>query len=213
MVYEWIRKLPEFPTVYIQALSGGTGPLGIIKGCKELINLKLIEKVPRFILTQSNKCSPMADAWQEAKNKNFPEGWEKKYPIYKSPKTEIPTLATGNPSAYPRLAKTIKKHGGEIISFDEQFNVDVARLVAFEASIRMGPAAAVAVGGFFNALKQNLIKNKDVIVLCIGEGIRRSPKFMEKLDYFTSEVNNVNECSLIDREEIKKELWNNIKRI
>ena len=30
--YEWRRRLPEFPTVYLQALSGGTTPLGVTGG-------------------------------------------------------------------------------------------------------------------------------------------------------------------------------------
>ena len=32
--FEWLRQMKDFPTAYIQALSGGTGPIGVIKGCK-----------------------------------------------------------------------------------------------------------------------------------------------------------------------------------
>ena len=92
MAYDWFRVLERFPNVYIQALSGGTGPIGIMKGCKELADNKLISEPPRLLLVQSNRCSPMADAWLEAKSKGFRTRWEHCYPIYASPDTEIQSV-------------------------------------------------------------------------------------------------------------------------
>lgn len=213
MVYEWLRLVPVFPSVYIQALSGGTGPIGIVKGCKELFDARLIQKMPRLILVQTDKCSPMADAWSEAKTKNFPIDWEKRYPVYQDPSTIIPTLATGNPVAYPVLSQMVYKSGGEIISFPEDKTIDVARLVAFEASVRIGPAAAIAVGGFLAALKAGAIADGDVVMLAIGEGIRRSPDFMEKLIYTTTNIGSAAECYLCDRKVYKKQLWRCIGKL
>ena len=62
MLFEWLRLMEDFPTVYVQALSGGTGPLAIAKGCHKLETLGLSKKTPRMLLIQSNKCYPMADA-------------------------------------------------------------------------------------------------------------------------------------------------------
>jgi len=47
MAFEWLLRMDRFPTVYIQAISGGTGPLGVIKGCEELKNAGLIDFYPR----------------------------------------------------------------------------------------------------------------------------------------------------------------------
>jgi len=207
MLFEWLRMMAEFPTVYIQALSGGTGPLAIDKGCKELEPLNLIKRMPRFILVQSNKCSPMADAWGEAKLKGFPEGWEKTYPIYHNPETMIPTLATGYPTTYPVLSPLVRASGGEIISCDEQATVLMARLVAFKRSVRIGPAAAIVVGGFIKALRKGHIREEDVVLLNIGEGIRRAPEFMERMIYTSKKVKSVEECFLSDKEEYERRLW------
>jgi threonine synthase len=210
MVYEWLRLIPDFPTVYIQALSGGTGPLGIVKGYTELSDAGLINKIPRLILVQTDKCSPMADAWSEAKAKNFPKNWGKRYPVYQDPTTIIPTLATGNPVAYPVLSQMVYKSEGEIITFPEDKTINVARLVAFEASVRIGPAAAIAVGGFLAALKDTNIREGDIVMLAIGEGIRRSPDFMEKLIYTTTNIGSVAECHLCDRNVFRKTLWERV---
>lgn len=207
MVYEWLRLMPEFPTVYVQALSGGTGPLGIDKALNELQGLNLFENGPRYLLVQTDKCSPMADAWAEAKAEGFPEGWENKYPIYQNPVTSIPTLATGYPVTYPVLSKLVRKSEGEIIAFPEKYAVDVARLVAYEVAVRIGPAAAVPVGGFILSLARGLIRNGDVVMLNVGEGIRRAPAFMKKLIYTTSNVSEIDDCEVLDRATLREKLW------
>jgi len=207
MVYAWLRLLKEFPTVYIQALSGGTGPLGIVKGCQELEGLNLFKSIPRFIMVQSEKCRPMADAWHTAKTNHFPEGWEKSYPIYHDPETLIPTLATGYPKTYPVLAPLVRESGGEIISYDEAKTANVARLIAYESSVRIGPAAAIAVGGYFKSLEEGHIKDGDIVLLNIGEGIRRSPGFLERLIYTTTNVSSIDECVTFDRKKLRSQDW------
>ncbi|MBN1271960.1 MAG: pyridoxal-phosphate dependent enzyme [Candidatus Aminicenantes bacterium] len=212
MLFEWLRLLEDFPTVYMQALSGGTGPLAIVKGCRELEILGVFKKTPRMLLVQSNKCSPMADAWKEAKSKNFPEGWEKTYPIYHNPETIIPTLATGYPKTYPVLSPLVRESEGEIMDFDEEAVVLLARLVAFERSVRMGPAAAIVLGGFFTSLRNGYLRDGDIILLNIGEGIRRSPGFMEKMIFESKKVTSVKECELFDRKDYKKKLWREVEK-
>lgn len=210
MVYEWLRLMLDFPTVYIQALSGGTGPIGIAKACRELKGMGFFEKMPRFILTQTDKCSPMADAWAEAKKNGFPGGWEKSYPIYHNPETIIPTLATGYPKTYPEISKLVRESGGEINAFPEIDTVSITRLVAYESAVRIGPAAAIAVGGFFKSLTDGLLRKGDVVMINIGEGIRRAPGFMAKLIYETTTVNGLDDCQLMDRVRYREKLWEDV---
>ena len=207
MVYEWLRLLPEFPTVFMQAISGGTGPLGISKAVKELEDFNVFEKAPRYILPQPARCAPMAEAWQKAKANNFPEGWEHDYPVYENPKTKIETLSTGNPKVYPTLAPLVKESGGDIISSEEEKTVDVSRIVAYESTVRMGPAASITAVGFFDALREGLLKDGDVVMLNIGEGTARSPQFMEQLSYSSQNISNLDEITDKKREDYSKQLW------
>ncbi len=210
MAYEWVRQMDEVPTVYIQALSGGTGPLGVHVGSEDLVREGFMSKAPRFILAQSNQCPPMADAWAEAEKTDFPKGWEQEYPVYDNPDTEITTLATGNPTAYPAIASLVKDTDGAIIDVPEDKAVDYARLVAFESAVRIGPAAAIAVGGFFKALHTGRLRNGDVLVINLGEGLRRAPDFMAKMLHSLSNVRSLDECSRFNREKYRNSLWENI---
>lgn len=178
MAYEWLRKMDEMPTVYVQALSGGTGPLGVAVGCRDMVEMQCLDRYPRFILAQSDACAPMAEAWTTAAQSNFAGNWYESYPIYENPETKIATLATGNPYAYPRLAQIVHETDGAIIACQESLALDIAFYIAFMASVRIGPAAAMAVAGFLQSLAAREIRNGDVVLVNIGEGIRRSPEFM-----------------------------------
>jgi threonine synthase len=206
MAFEWQTVLKKPPTVYIQALSGGTGPLGVLKGCRELKQGGLLDIMPRLILVQTSGCSPMADAWQEAESKSFPDGWEQRFPVYENIPTRITTLATGNPEAYPVLAPAVRESGGAILSYPEPAISHIATVVAIESAVRIGPAAAVGVGGFLTALSKRKIRDKDTVVINIGEGVRREPDFMMEFGFFKREVQEISDCKVKPRPEIKKEI-------
>jgi len=149
----------------------------------------------------------MTAAWNNAKEKDFPEGWEHNFPIYDSPVTKIPTLANGNPQTFPIIGSLCKKTGGEIITFNEDLSTEVARLVAYESLIKIGPASTIAVGGFFEGLKKGLFKEGEKIMLNIGEGVRRSPELLEEMIYTTKSVSSVEECESVDRSNFREGLW------
>lgn len=165
--------LPQMPTVYIQAVSGGTGPIGVYKGLNELYQEGLISKFPRFMLVQGDGCAPMAKGWACAEEQNFSEGWERLYHAQEAPKSLIPTLATGDPIAYPYLAKKVKKTGGKFIQIEEaktHLFCDYFNQTAMYNNI--GPAAGVAVQGCCDLLHTDHIKDGDVIMINIGESLK-----------------------------------------
>lgn len=210
MVFEWLRQMEKFPDVYIQAISGGTGPIAVDKGIREIQHIYPDLKNPRFIMVQTDGCDPMIQAWEKAEANGFPEGFEKDYPIIKNPQTEVPTLATGNPATYPILAKLVKKSNGTFLRMREEKLVPVGKLVAYEQKVIPGPASAVCIAGFFNALQKNLIKDGETVLLNIGEGPNRAPLFLEKMIYTTRNVNNVDECSPHSIDDFREQLWKDL---
>lgn len=210
MAFDWKLWLEEFPTVYVQALSGGTGPIGVLKGCAELAAAGLIRRAPKILLAQTSKCAPMAEAWESAKRRRFPAGWECEYPKYSNPRTEITTLATGDPVAYPVLALNVLKVDGEIFAVPESSVTAVARLVALEVAVRIGPAASVAIGGFFKALKSKYVQNGDVVLINVGEGVRRDPEFMLRMVRSSPPVSSIRECKQADREKYRELVWKSV---
>ena len=63
------------PDWYIQAVSGGLGPVGVIKGFAELKKLGLIDKIPKIGIIQAEGCSPMVSAWKEDARSATPISW------------------------------------------------------------------------------------------------------------------------------------------
>ena len=209
MVFEWLRQCGELPDVYIQALSGGTGPIAIDKAVKDLEGIYDV-KNPRFIMIQPSGCDPMTQGWEKSKANNFPEGWLHDYPILDNPYTEVPTLATGNPATYPIIANLVKESDGEIITFNESLVSDIARIVGFEKGVKMGPASATALGGFFVALENNILKDGESVLINTGEGMNRAPDLVEKMEYTSQLVSSVDECEVPNREDYREVVWKKI---
>lgn len=71
MVFEFMRQLGKMPDVYIQAVSGGTGPIAIDKCVRELEKHDLAVPLPRMLLVQQDKCDPMVQDGKTLKSKIF----------------------------------------------------------------------------------------------------------------------------------------------
>ena len=207
MVFEWLRLLEKMPDVYIQAISGGTGPLAVDKAVRELTPYIPSIRLPKMLMIQTDKCDPMVEAWEMAKSYNFPEGFEKRYPVIENPPTEISILATGNPATYPLVAKLVQKSGGNFIRVEENKAVDAARLVACERKIHIGPASAICILGLIKAIQTREIKNNQTVLVNIGEGIKRAPAFLQKLGLHINQIASVDDCQIPDVKQLEDEVW------
>ena len=186
MAFEFIRQLGKMPDVYMQAVGGGTGPIALDKGFREieehLAETQLGEvKLPRMLLVQQDLCDPMVQAWEKAKENGFPEKFENDFPKIENPPTSVFILSAGNPGMYPLVAKIVNKSGGDFLRIKEAELTDFARIVHKEKGIHIGPAATVCFAGFYQALKENKIKDGETIVINIGESGRRYSDFVSKL--------------------------------
>ncbi len=206
-VFEMMRLMGKTPDVYIQALSGGTGPFAVEKAFTDFAELGIFGKLPRFLLSQGDRCAPMAHAWANAKKTNFAVGWEKLYPIYENPQTLIPTIATGNPAMFPLMGPLVRKSGGEIFEIREDLAVATARLVGFERVVKIGPASAAGILGYFEALKHKLIKDGETVFINIGESANRALQFLQEVAYTTQEISEASEATRFDRNKYRDFVW------
>jgi len=177
MVFEFLRQLGKIPNLYIQAVSGGTGPIAIDKGVREIEHLEPKVKLPRMILVQQDTCDPMVQGWEKATKENFPNGWENNYPVIDNPQTSISILSTGNPGMFPVVAPIVKKSQGGFVRVLESDVLDLAIKIYKEKNIVLGPASIVCLLGFYKALEKSCIKNGETVLINIGEGAARSHRF------------------------------------
>ena len=57
------------PDWYVQAISGGMGPLGVYKGFRELKQMGLVDRIPAFAPIQAEGCAPMVTSWKKGLEK------------------------------------------------------------------------------------------------------------------------------------------------
>ena len=149
------------PDWYIQAISGGMGPLGVYKGFRELQQLGMIDRIPAMAPIQAEGCAPMVESWRK--------GLEKAEPVL-SPKTRIETLATGDPGrTYVMLRKQVNETHGVFESVSDEDAFRAMHVLAKMEGISAEPAAAVAFAGLFKLVRAGIIKSTDTVVVnCTG---------------------------------------------
>jgi threonine synthase len=147
------------PDWYIQAVSGGMGPMGVLKGFEELQLLGLTSRMPGIAAIQVEGCAPMVSAWRKGMDK--PD-------VVASPVTNISTLSTGDPGrTYQllrnRLTQPEARAAFETVSDEEAFRA--THIVAKMEGISLEPAAAVAFAGLFKLVRQGTIHPDEIVVV------------------------------------------------
>lgn len=182
IVFEFLGKFGgKMPDVYFQAVAGGTCPIAIDKGIRELNAAGMEVKYPRMMLVQQDECDPMVQAWEKAVAAGFPEGYEKDFPKMET-NTSVAILSNGIPGMYPILAPVVRSSGGSFVRVEEAKLVDVARWIKENTGLVLGPAAIVCLSGYLQALEQGLLKDGESVVINYGEGCGRNTAFAAKVN-------------------------------
>jgi threonine synthase len=160
---ESTEQFPKWrtPDWYVQAVSGGMGPLGVYKGFHELRQMGLINRIPALAPIQAEGCAPMVESWKK--------GLEKAEPVL-SPNTRIETLATGDPGrTYTMLRQQVNETHGVFESVPDEEAFRAMHVLAKLEGISAEPAAGVAFAGLFKLVRAGIIKQTDTVVVnCTG---------------------------------------------
>ena len=149
------------PDWYVQAVSGGLGPLGVAKGFRELYEMGFIDHMPKLAIVQSAGCDPMVQAWEQGRAE----------PVdVVHPTTHITTLGTGRPGrTYTLLYEYVKTYGGAFVRVTDEDAFRAMHMVAKMEGLSMEPAAAVAFAGVIQMIREGLIQPHETVVInCTG---------------------------------------------
>ena len=153
------------PDWYVQAVSGGVGPLGVQKGFRELHEMGLIDRVPSVAVIQTEGCSPMVRAWRSGQRTAEP---------VPSPTTSIFTLSTGDPGrGYTVLRdRILSGAGGTFTDVTDDEAYSAVRLAAEVEGLSAEPAAGVAFAGLVKLAHEGVFQPEDVVVVnCSGHSM------------------------------------------
>jgi threonine synthase len=151
----------QAPDWYLQAVSGGLGPVGVMKGFQELASLGIVDKLPKLGCFQTAGCAPMAISFH--KGVDTAENVD-------DPMTDITTLATGVPGeAYQVLRELILQHGGTIDAIEDAEAFKALQIAARMDGISVEPATAVTFAGLIKLIQEGTIQpHETVVVNCSG---------------------------------------------
>jgi threonine synthase len=161
IAYEIIEQLGwHVPDWYVQAVSGGLGPLGVHQGFKELFQMGLIDRIPKLAIIQAEGCAPMVDAFKAGKD------------VAEAviPKTSIIILSTGDPGkSYTYLWNLTQQFGGVMESVTDAEAFAAMRALAKSEGMAVEPATAVAFAGFEKLIRNGVVKSDEMVVInCTG---------------------------------------------
>jgi len=161
IAYEIVEQLGwQAPDWYIQAVSGGLGPLGVYQGFKELKDMGLIDRIPKLAIMQSEGCAPMVNAFKAGKD------------VAEAviPETNIIILSTGDPGkAYTYLWNLSQEFGGVMESVSDAEAFAAMRALAKSEGMAVEPATSVAFAGLEKLIRNGTIKTDEkVVVNCTG---------------------------------------------
>lgn len=161
IAYEIVEQLGwRAPDWYVQAVSGGLGPLGVYQGFKEMLAMGLIDRVPKLAIIQAEGCSPMVKAFKAGKDVAEPV----------VPDTCIIILSTGDPGkAYTYLWNLTSQFGGTMEAVTDAEAFSAMRALAKSEGMAVEPATAVAFAGLEKMLREGVIgADETVVVNCTG---------------------------------------------
>ncbi|MFZ5857292.1 MAG: threonine synthase [Chloroflexota bacterium] len=161
IAYEIVEQLGWCaPDWYVQAVSGGLGPLGVYQGFKEMFRMGLIHKIPKLAIIQAEGCSPMVRAFKAGKDVAEPV----------IPDTHIIILSTGDPGkAYTYLWNLTQQYGGAMESVTDLEAYAAMQSLAKSEGMAVEPATAVAFAGLEKMLKNGIMSPEETVVVnCTG---------------------------------------------
>ena len=161
IAYEIVEQLGwRAPDWYLQAVSGGLGPLGVYHGFRELQALGLIDRVPKLGVLQAEGCAPMVRA--------FKAGQSTAAPV--TPETRIAVLSTGDPGrTYTHLWQLTQQYGGAMESVTDRQAWDAMLALAKSEGLAVEPATAVAFAGLEKLVRAGVIGADELVVVnCSG---------------------------------------------
>jgi threonine synthase len=149
------------PDVLILPVGNGTLVLGAYYGFSELLQAGLIDKLPRFVAIQAERCAPLEQA--------FRKGLETAEPV-----TNEGTLAEGiaiaAPARHRQILDIIYRTGGSIISVGEEM-IEPARAALAAKGYYVELTTAINYAGYLKA-KVTIEANQKVVIPLCGAGLK-----------------------------------------
>ena len=152
-------NVPDWVTV---SVGDGCTVGGVYKGFYDLLQLGLIEKMPRILGVQAEGCCPFYTAWLESQPLK---------PVEEN--TLADSIAVGVPRNPVKALNAVKKSGGAWIAVTDQEILSAMKTLGADEGVFGEPAGVTGLAGLVKAVTKGLIKKEDrVVTIATGNGLK-----------------------------------------
>jgi len=145
----------------------------IWKGFTELMNMGIIDKVPRMIGIQAEGAAPIAKAIEKGLDK--PE-------FVDSPETVASAIRIGKPVNWRKAIKAIRSSNGLATYVSDSEILEAQKELARKEGIGAEPASVASYAGYLKLLKEGKIdKNEKTVLILTGHALK-DPDAMTKAE-------------------------------
>ena len=179
---EAAEQVPQPIDWYVQAVSSAMGVYGTYKGAKELLGLGKINRLPKLLCVQQEKCSPMVRA--------FHEGCEKIQPHHIVPRPQgiAEAILRGNPTrVYPYVRQIVIESGGTLVAVSEDEIREARRMVGEMEGLSPCFSASTALAGLIKQVRDKSFPVKDTVFVNLTGGDRTGQPRPKKIIWMRRE--------------------------
>lgn len=172
------------PDWVVVSVGDGCTIAGVYKGFYDLLQLGIIERIPKLLGVQSDGCSPFVNSIVNNK------------PIEPAEENTIAdSISVGVPRNPVKALRAVEKSNGEWIAVSDHNILKAMKNLGNNEGIFTEPAGAASLAGAEEALKLGIIKhNETVCVIATGNGLKDTKNAMEaagKPIYIEPDMNEI----------------------
>jgi threonine synthase len=147
---------------------GNSSALG--KGFRELLELGVIDRLPRLSVVQAEGAAPFAQLFAMENEDDF-SGAAELVPV-KNPETLATAIKIGDPVSWKKALREVRTSGGRVITVNEQEIAD-AKAVIGRDGVGCEPASATTVAGIRQLVASKFIgRDDDVVAVLTGHVLK-----------------------------------------
>jgi threonine synthase len=166
IVFELIQQLGWEAPDWIVLPAGNLGNTSAFgKALGELIDLGLIERLPRLAAVQARGANPFY--------RSFREGFRRRERV--KAQTIATAIRIGDPVSYPRAVRALRLTRGLVVEVTDQEIMD-AKAQVDAAGIGCEPASAAAVAGTRRLVQEGTIKQGERVVAILTGNLLKDPQ-------------------------------------
>lgn len=139
------------------------------KGFRELLDLQLIDRMPRITVVQAEGAAPFARYFAESGNVEFAKE--------KDPHTLASAIKIGAPVSWKKAWRSVSESGGQVITVSEQELADAKAMIGRDG-VGCEPASATTVAGIKKLVASAFIKSDESVVAVLTGNVLKDTDYV-----------------------------------